>query len=88
MIETLDELSNAIAAMEKVNWKINFNRLALAFVQPTIHNYTQNNLACTGILGYYCNNRDANLHVKKSLQLEDGAEDFTTLKNAIAQFKS
>lgn len=55
-LETLDKFINQLG-----NDKPSFNRLVLSFIQPSIHTYETGNLACTGILGHYCNNRAKDL---------------------------
>ena len=73
--------------------KTSFNRLVLSFIQPTLyvdatHHVTSNNLACTGILGYYCDPQNLSNYASAfTAQQTQGAADFTALKAAIAQIQ-
>lgn len=58
MINNKEALEKFVTQLGSVS-KPDFNRVSISFIAPSIHTYTTGNLACTGIMGYYCNNRAA-----------------------------
>lgn len=76
-LENLQGLSDKIAVEGA-----NFNNLMLSFVQPSLPNYTPNNLTCTGLFGYTCTGN------KGTRGSGDAAADFNTLKGIIAKLRA
>ncbi|MBA2711269.1 MAG: hypothetical protein H0U57_11840 [Tatlockia sp.] len=52
LIDTLPQLNQYMDDLKKIN-KPNFNRVIFSFVKPTLTEYTPDDLANTGILGYF-----------------------------------
>ncbi|MGY3901411.1 glycosyl hydrolase family 18 protein [Aeromonas lusitana] len=77
-LNNLEALSQQVASQ-----KSNFNKLVLSFVQPSLVNYTQNDLACTGLFGYVCDTATVNKKPKDN----KSAADFSQLKEIINTFK-
>jgi hypothetical protein len=77
-LNNLEALSQQVASQ-----KSNFNKLVLSFVQPSLVNYTQNDLACTGLFGYVCDTAAVNKQPKDN----KSAADFSQLKEIINTFK-
>lgn len=78
-LANLEALSQQVASQ-----KSNFNKLVLSFVQPSLVNYTQNDLACTGLFGYVCDTAATN----KMPRDNQSTADFSRLKDVINTFKS
>ncbi|MGY3910117.1 glycosyl hydrolase family 18 protein [Aeromonas piscicola] len=77
-LDNLETLSNQVASQ-----KSNFNKLVLSFVQPSLVNYSQYDLACTGLFGYICNTT-----TKKNLADNNkSTADFARLRDIINAFK-
>ncbi|KTC93244.1 glycosyl hydrolase family 18 protein [Legionella cincinnatiensis] len=70
LIDTPEQLQKYVNDLAKIQ-KPNFNRVLFSFVRPTLLDYQSENLATTGILGYYTD------HDGK------GAQAFQALKAAI-----
>ncbi|MGL5812386.1 MAG: toxin [Aeromonas sp.] len=77
-LDNLEALSQQVASQ-----KSNFNKLVLSFVQPSLVNYTQNDLACTGLFGYVCDTATVN----KEPRDNKSTADFSQLKEIINTFK-
>ncbi|MEZ6993111.1 MULTISPECIES: glycosyl hydrolase family 18 protein [Aeromonas] len=77
-LDNLEALSQQVASQ-----KSNFNKLVLSFVQPSLINYTQNDLACTGLFGYVCDTATVN----KKPRDNKSTADFSQLKEIINTFK-
>ncbi|MEG0007418.1 MAG: glycosyl hydrolase family 18 protein [Aeromonas sp.] len=77
-LNNLEALSQQVASQ-----KSNFNKLVLSFVQPSLVNYTQNDLACTGLFGYVCDTATVNKKPKDN----KSAAGFSQLKEIINTFK-
>lgn len=77
-LDNLEALSQQVASQ-----KSNFNKLVLSFVQPSLVNYTQNDLACTGLFGYVCDPAAVN----KVRRDNKSVADFSQLKEIINTFK-
>ncbi|MGN4980394.1 toxin [Aeromonas dhakensis] len=77
-LDNLESLSQQVASQ-----KSNFNKLVLSFVQPSLINYTQNDLACTGLFGYVCDTATVN----KKPRDNKSTADFSQLKEIINTFK-
>lgn len=85
----MDQLNEFLAQLTTAGNKVAFNRMVLAFIQPSIHTYESGDLSCTGILGYYCENRNSELAaIKRTMQATTGKDDFAALKSAINTFHS
>ncbi|MCO4173861.1 toxin [Aeromonas veronii] len=77
-LDNLEGLSNQI-----VGEKSSFNKLVLSFVQPSLFNYTSNDLSCTGLFGYTCG-------ADKTSQESDHVKsmaDFSRLKGIVSSLK-
>lgn len=77
-LDNLETLSNQVASQ-----KSNFNKLVLSFVQPSLVNYTQNDLACTGLFGYICDTTTQ----KNLADNNKSIADFSQLRDIINTFK-
>jgi hypothetical protein len=77
-LDNLATLSNQVASQ-----KSNFNKLVLSFVQPSLVNYTQNDLACTGLFGYICDTTTQNNLADNNKSIAD----FSQLRDIINTFK-
>lgn len=77
-LDNLETLSNQVASQ-----KSNFNKLVLSFVQPSLVNYTQNDLACTGLFGYVCDTTTQNNLADNNKSIAD----FSQLRDIINTFK-
>ncbi|CAM3934842.1 glycosyl hydrolase family 18 protein [Aeromonas bestiarum] len=77
-LDNLETLSNQVASQ-----KSNFNKLVLSFVQPSLVNYTQNDLACTGLFGYICDTTTQNNLADNNKSIAD----FSQLRDIINTFK-
>ncbi|MDM5131922.1 glycosyl hydrolase family 18 protein [Aeromonas piscicola] len=77
-LENLETLSNQVASQ-----KSNFNKLVLSFVQPSLVNYSQYDLACTGLFGYICDTTTQ----KNLADNNKSTADFARLRDIINAFK-
>lgn len=77
-LDNLEALSQQVTSQ-----KSNFNKLVLSFVQPSLINYTQNDLTCTGLFGYVCDTATVN----KKPRDNKSTADFSQLKEIINTFK-
>ncbi|MCX7131550.1 glycosyl hydrolase family 18 protein [Aeromonas sp.] len=77
-LDNLETLSNQVASQ-----KSNFNKLVLSFVQPSLVNYSQYDLACTGLFGYICDTTTQ----KNLADNNKSTADFARLRDIINAFK-
>ena len=77
-LDNLEILSNQVASQ-----KSNFNKLVLSFVQPSLVNYSQYDLACTGLFGYICDTTTQ----KNLADNNKSTADFARLRDIINAFK-
>lgn len=77
-LDNLEGLSNQIASE-----KSSFNKLVLSFVHPSLFNYTSNDLSCTGLFGYTCDENKTSL----AIDHDKSMADFSRLKEIVSSFK-